>query len=118
MPMVRLAAALLLGMALLIPGGARAQAQGAADRDAALAALASGNYDRIRQGVDQLATSGDPRAADVLGALQAGKLYVGPGAALFIKTPNGVVAADTGQPAADVPATTLKAVRVNNPVRN
>ena len=105
-------AALLLLCALL-PGSARAQ-----DRDAALAALASGNYDRIRQGVDQLATSGDPRAADVLGALQAGKLHVGPGQALFIKTETGVVAADTGAPAPDVPATALKPVRVNNPVRN
>ena len=72
--MYRLAAALLLIAASLASGGARAQ-----DRDAALAALASGNYDRIRQGVDQLASSGDPRAADLLGALQAGKMYVGRG---------------------------------------
>ncbi len=116
--MVRLAAALLLVLTALVPGLARAQVLDAADRDAALAALASGNYDRIRQGVDQLVTSGDQRAADVLGALQAGKLLVGPGPALFIKTEKGIVAADTGGPAPDVPATALKQVRVNNPVRN
>ena len=91
-----LAAALLLLFAVLMPGNAWAQDQGAAAHDAALAALASGNYDRIRQGVDQLVISGDPRAADMLGALQAGKLYVGPGQALFIKTETGVVAADSG----------------------
>ena len=101
-----------------MPGNARAQDQGAAAHDAALAALASGNYDRIRQGVDQLVISGDPRAADMLGALQAGKLYVGPGQALFIKTETGVAAADTGAPAPEVAATALKPVRLNNPVRN
>src|SRR4051794_5271621 len=117
-PMGRLAAALLLLLAALSPGGARAQDQGAANRDAIGAAIASGNYDRVRQGIDQLATSGDPRAADMLGALQAGKLYVGPGQALFIKTDAGIVAADNGTPAPDVAAGALKPVRVNNPVRN
>ena len=34
------------------------------------------------------------------------------------KPRRGVVAADTGAPATDVPATALKPVRVNNPVRN
>ncbi|MGE3782137.1 MAG: urea ABC transporter permease subunit UrtB [Alphaproteobacteria bacterium] len=90
----------------------------AQDRDAALAALATGNYDRIRQGVDQLATSGDPRAADILGALQAGRLYAGPGQALFIKSAAGLVAADTGEAVSDISTTALKQVRVNNPVRN
>ena len=63
--------------------------------------------------------SGDPRAADMLGALQAGKLYVGPGQALFIKTETGVAAADTGDagPGGRRP-TALKPVRLNNPVRN
>jgi urea transport system permease protein len=111
--MHRLAVALLLFFAALAPPCAQAQ-----DRDAALAALASGNYDRIRLAVDQLATSGDPRAADVIGALQAGNLYTGPRQALFIKTATGVVVAETGEPAPDVPATGLKPVRVNNPVRN
>ena len=105
-------AALLVFAAVLTPGSAQAQ-----DRDAALAALASGNYERIRQGVDRLAISGDPRAADLLGALQVGRLYVGPGQALFIKTEAGVIAADTGAPAPEVAATALKPVRVNNPVR-
>src|SRR5690349_17110842 len=110
--MYRLAAALLLAAAL-VSGGARAQ-----DRDAALAALASGNYDRIRQGVDQLASSGDPRAAEMLGALQAGKMYVGPGQVLFIKTADGLVTAESGEPAPDIAAGALKPVRLNNPARN
>ena len=109
---------LLSVLAVLLPGHAQAQDRGAAIGTPRLAALASGNYDRIRQGVDQLVTSGDPRAADVLGALQAGNLYVGPGQALFIKTETGFVAADTGAPAPDVAATALKPVRLNNPVRN
>ena len=52
------------------------------------------------------------------GALQTGKLLVGPGQALFIKTESGVIAAESGEPAPDLPATALKPVRVNNPVRN
>jgi urea transport system permease protein len=110
--MHRLAALLLLLVTVLASAGVRAQ-----DRDTALAALASGNYDRIRQGVDQLVASGDPRAVDILGALQAGRLYVGPGQALYIKTEQGLVAA-SGEPAPEVVATALKPVRVNNPVRN
>ncbi|MGD9615430.1 MAG: urea ABC transporter permease subunit UrtB [Alphaproteobacteria bacterium] len=103
----------LLLFAVLAPVCAQAQ-----DRDAALAALASGNYDRVRQGIDRLATSGDPRAAEVIGALQDGRLHVGPNKTLFIKTATGIVAADTGEPAPDVSAAALKPVRVNNPVRN
>ena len=41
----RLIIAALLFIAFLTPEGAHAQ-----DRDAALAAIASGNYDRVRQG--------------------------------------------------------------------
>jgi urea transport system permease protein len=106
-------AALLLVVVALMPGNARAQ-----DRDTALAALASGNLERIRQGVEQLAASGDPRAADILGALQAGRLLVGPGQALFIRTENSVVIAESGEPAPDSPTSALKPVRINNPVRN
>ncbi|MBC7802196.1 MAG: urea ABC transporter permease subunit UrtB, partial [Gemmatimonadaceae bacterium] len=42
-----------------------------------LAPLAGPSFDDIRRGVEELAVSGDPRAAPVLGALQAGRLLVG-----------------------------------------
>ena len=35
----------------------------------------AGNFDSIRQGVEQLAVSGDPRAAVMIGALHDGTLY-------------------------------------------
>jgi urea transport system permease protein len=111
--MYRSAAVLLLFVVALMSGNARAQ-----DRDAALAALASGNFDRIRQGVEQLVSSGDPHAVEVLGALQAGRLLIGPGQALFIRTDSGLIAAESGEPAPDISAAALKPVRLNNPVRN
>ena len=81
-----------------------------------MAPLASNAFDDIRRGVESLATSGDPRAAPVLDALQAGRLFVGPGAALFIKDPAGAVTdAQTGAPAQ--PDGPLRPVRVNNAVR-
>ena len=59
--------------------------------------------------------SGDPRAADVLGALQSGRLLAGPGG-VFIRSPAGAVTnAETGEAASD-PAS-LRPVRVNNAVR-
>ena len=79
-----------------------------------LSALASGNFADIRRGVEALATSGDPRAGAVLGALQAGQLYAGDGRRLYIRTGTSTVDAATGA-AADPGG--LKAVRVNNSVR-
>jgi urea transport system permease protein len=71
--------------------------------------------DDIRRGVEALAVSGDPRAGPVLDALQAGRLLVQPGGALFIRETGGaIVSAETGDPA-DAPD--LRPVRVNNGVR-
>ena len=106
-------AAFLLLFLNLVPSSARAQGE-----DGAFAALASGSYDNIRQGVEQLAASGDPRAAETIAALQDGRLYVGPGGALFVKTADGFAEARSGEPAPDIAASALKRVRVNNPVRN
>ena len=106
--MNRLPAWLLLVILALSAVAAQAQTQG----DAAFAALASGNYNQMRQGVTQLAASGDPRAAVVIGALQEGKLYVGPDRTLYIKTGKGFVDAAAGKPS-DVMSSGLKQVRVS-----
>ncbi len=103
---MRLIAALLL----LLCGPALAQPS--------LASLASTSFDDLRRGVEALATSGDPRAAPVLDALQSGRLLLQSGGALYIRTEAGAIEdAATGAPAPDVPAATLRPVRVNNAVR-
>jgi urea transport system permease protein len=87
--------------------------------DEAFAALASTNYDTIRQGVEKLAFSGHPQALAILTAMQAGALYARTADhALFIKTDTGgFLDATTGKPAPEVMASGLKQVRMNNPVR-
>ncbi len=97
----------LLILLLLLSAPARAQTS---------AAFASSNFDEIRRGVEELAVSGSPRAAAVLGALQAGRLFVAGGGSLFIKDASGALTdAETGAPAA--PPGALRPVRVNNAVR-
>jgi urea transport system permease protein len=104
---------LLLAAVTLLPIAAWGQSS-----DNALAALASGNFESIRQGVEQLAFSGDPRALAIISALQAGKLYVRADHVLFIKQDDGsFVDATNGKPAPDVMASGVKQVRMNNPVR-
>ncbi len=57
------------------------------------------SFDSVRQGVEQLAVSGDPRAAVVIGALHDGMLYANDDHALFIQQPDGsYVDARTGKP--------------------
>lgn len=111
--MTRCLALLFLAVLWLSPGPGRAEAV-----DDAYAALATTNFDTIRNGVMALSVSGDPRAQIVITALHDGKLYARADRALFIKNTDGTfVDALTGA-AADVPATALKAVRVNNAVRS
>ena len=112
--MQRLAWLLLAVLLLLAPAGARAQSA-----DEALADLASPSFDTIRHGVELLAFSGDPRAAAILSALQAGSLYARTtDHALFVKAADGSFAdAATGNAAPDVMSSGLKQVRMNNPVR-
>ena len=82
--------------------------------EADLSAFASSSFAEIERGVGALAASGDPRAGDILAALQAGKLVVGPERQLYIRTEDGTVSAATGQ-AAEAPG--ARPVRVNNTVR-
>jgi urea transport system permease protein len=105
----------LLCLVVLLLAPALARAQG----DQALALLGSGNFDSIRQGVTQLAASGNPRAVTIIEALQGSTLYVNAGHVLFIKAADGSFSnAETGAAETGVMASGLKQVRVNNPVRS
>lgn len=105
----------LIALLLLFAGPAVAQTQ----PPPAFAPLAATGFDDVRRGVEALAASGEPRAAPVLEAMQAGRLLVQqPGGALFIRAPDGAVLdALTGAPAPDVAASALRPARVNNAVR-
>ena len=108
--MCRLFAAFLFALLAALPVGARAD-----QVTEAVAALASPGFDSVRAGVEQLSYSGHPRAAAIIGALQAGKLFVRTDKALFVKQDDGefadALSGEVAQPGG------LKQVRVNNSVR-
>ena len=112
--MKRIAWLLLIALLALAPESGRAQSA-----DEAFAALASPSFETIRQGVGLLALSGHPQATAILSALQANRLFARTSdKALFIKADDGsFIDATNGRPAADVMASGLKPVRVNNAVR-
>ena len=86
--------------------------------DEALAALATANFNALRQGVEALALSGHSRAAEVIVALQGGKLYFRADKALFIKgDTDALTDAATGAAAPDVALAAVRQVRLNNAVR-
>ena len=75
-----------------------------------------GGFDELRRGIETLGTSGDPRAATILDALQAGRLFTRTDGGPVIRNGDGtVVDAATGVPVPD--AVGLRPVRVNNQVR-
>src|SRR3984957_17825386 len=112
-PMKRLAGLLLMAALLLAPCWSHAQST-----DEALTVLAATSFDSVRRGVEMLALSGQPRAAAIITALQAGRLFMGADKALFIKQDDGsLVDAATGAAAPDVMASGLRLVRMNNAVR-
>ncbi len=76
--------------------------------------IASGHFEDMRAGVAALAASGDPRAAQILSALQAGRLLAAPDGTLVIREGEGAVDAQTGAPAQ---AGGARALRLNNGVR-
>ena len=120
--MTRCLALLFFAALWFAPLQTRAQAQNqgqnqAQAADDALAALASPGFNTVREGIEALATSGHPRAQAIVAALQAGKLFAGPGKVLFVKNDDGTIAEATTGATADVPASALKPVRVNNAVR-
>jgi hypothetical protein len=102
----RRAAGLLLALGLLATA-ARAQ-----PADEALAAIGSGSFDATRRGVEQLALSGNPRAAAIIGALQDGTLLVRADHALFIRTARERVSPRVAVWRPDVPLAALPEGRV------
>ncbi len=89
----------------------------AAHADDPLAALASGSYNGVRQGIETLALSGNPRAATIIAALQDGRLYFTSEPMLLIKAAdNGFINAATGEPVTGA-GVGAKPVRLNNSVR-
>jgi urea transport system permease protein len=103
----RVASVLLLAL-LCWPFGARA--------DDPLAGFASGSFDTTRQSVEDLALSGNPRAATIISALQHGRLYFTPDHTILIKADDGSFTdASSGAPVPD--ALGVKPVRLNNAVR-
>jgi urea transport system permease protein len=112
---------LVLFLALaLAPALARAQATPPTAEEA-MGLLASGVFDQVRQGVQELADSGAPRAATIITALQNGALYYNPDdQVLYIKNDDGsYVTAATGAAApAEITDDSVKTVRVNNGIRS
>jgi urea transport system permease protein len=103
---------LLLVFLLLAPLVARAE-------DDLYAGLAAGSFDEIKAGVVALGASGNPRAAEVIGALQEGRLFKTDDGKLYehIEADDTYLDARTGAKASDVPVDDLQPVRVNNSVR-
>jgi urea transport system permease protein len=95
------------------PAAPRAQSS-----DDAIAPLATTNFNALRSAVDALALSGHPRAAEVIAALQAGRLFMAPDRGLYIRADDGSFrVAASGAPAPDVAAAALRPLRLNNAVR-
>ena len=89
----------------------------AAHADDPLAALASGTFNGARQGVEDLALSGNPRAATIIAALQDGRLYFTSEHTLLIKVADDrYMNAATGEPLKEA-GFGVKPVRLNNAVR-
>ena len=89
----------------------------AAHAEDPMAELASGNFNGVRQGVEDLALSGNPRAATIITALQAGRLYFTADHTLLIKGDDGFSNAATGAAVSADDAFGAKPVRLNNAVR-
>jgi urea transport system permease protein len=90
----------------------------AAHADDPLAELASGSFNGVRQGVEDLALSGHPRAAAIIAALQDGRLYFTAAKKLLIKASGDKYSnADTGAGVTADDAFGAKPVRLNNAVR-
>jgi urea transport system permease protein len=89
-----------------------------AQADDPLAEIASGSFNGVRQGVEDLALSGNPQAATIIAALQGGSLYFTAAKTLLIKAADGsYINAATGASVTADDAFGAKPVRLNNSVR-
>src|ERR1700704_2431841 len=105
-----------LVLALLLAGSLAANAQ---SYEEALAKFAADSYNDTDAAVAAVAASGNPLAAQVIEALQDGRLLFSAGDKRgYIRKPSaGLLDAATGQPVSGAEPPGLGAVRVNNRVR-
>jgi urea transport system permease protein len=104
---------------ILIAGLASPQQASAQSFESALAGFAADSFGDTETAITAVATSGNPLAADVINALQDGRLLFNPATKkVYVRTAAGAINdAATGTPAADIKAGDLQAVRLNNRVR-
>ena len=105
--------ALAVAVGLLLSAMAAANAQ---SLDEALAGFTADSFSDTETAINAAARSGNPRAAQVIGALQDGRLLFDPDAKkVYVKqTDERIADAATGQAAAGVTAANLRPVRLNN----
>jgi urea transport system permease protein len=109
--------ALALSAGLLLAGVASASAQTAAYREA-LARFTADSFNDTDAGIVAVTTSGDPLAAQLIEALQDGRLLFNPAdKTIYIRQTSGsLIDAATGKPIIGAPAD-LSPVRINNRLR-
>ena len=109
---------LLLGLALATASALRAQG-GAQSYELALEKFAADSYNDTDAAIAGVAASGNPLAAQVITALQDGRLlFNSDDKKIYIRDAKGaIVDAATGQPITGTAPANLKPVRVNNRIR-
>jgi urea transport system permease protein len=112
--------ALVFALGLLVAGACGANAQGSAqDFESALAGFTTDAFSDTDTAINAVAASGNPLAADVIQALQDGRLLFSAQAKkVYIRdTAGAMLDAATGKPIAGAPPADLQAVRLNNRLR-
>jgi len=90
----------------------------AATLDEALSRFSADDYDETEAGIGEVAASGNAMAAQILDALQDGRLLYGADKKVFIKdTADRLLDAATGRPVAGEAPADLETVRINNRLR-
>ena len=109
---------LLLGLALATASALRAQG-GTQSYELALEKFAADSYNDTDAAIAGVAASGNPLAAQVITALQDGRLlFNSDDKKIYIRDAKGaIVDAATGQPITGTAPANLKPVRVNNRIR-
>src|SRR4051794_23474437 len=103
---------LLVVLALLCAGAH------AATLDEALSRFSADDYDETEAGIGEVAASGNAMAAQILDALQDGRLLYGADKKVFIKdSSDRLLDAATGRPVAGEAPPDLETVRINNRLR-
>ncbi len=109
-----IALALAVAVLIAIAGPGRAQSF-----EAALAGFTTDSFGDTEKAINDVAASGHARAADVIAALQEGRLLFDPGAKkVYVRTQAGaIVDAASGEPAGSAAPAGLNPVRLNNRLR-